>query len=41
MWPDRVSKPGPLAHQSDALRTVLRGPTWKGVEQSDVKHLIR
>ena len=28
MWPDRVSSPGPLAHESDALPTVLRGPVW-------------
>ena len=26
MWPDRVSVPGPLAHESDALPTALRGP---------------
>ena len=26
MWPDRVSNPGPLAPESDALPTVLRGP---------------
>ena len=26
MWPDRVSNPGPLAHESDALPTALRGP---------------
>ena len=25
MWPDRVSNPGPLAHESDALPTALRG----------------
>ena len=25
MWPDRVSKPGPLALESDALSTALRG----------------
>ena len=26
MWPDRVSMPGPLALESDALPTALRGP---------------
>ena len=26
MWPDRVSNSGPLAHESDALPTALRGP---------------
>ena len=26
MLPDRVSNPGPLAHESDALPTALRGP---------------
>ena len=26
MWPDRVTNPGPLAHESDALPTALRGP---------------
>ena len=26
MWPDRVWNPGPLAHESDALPTALRGP---------------
>ena len=25
MWPDQVSNPGPLAHQSNALLTELRG----------------
>ena len=25
MWPDRVSNPGPLALESDALPTALRG----------------
>ena len=27
MWPDQVSNPGPLAHESDMLLTVLRSPT--------------
>ena len=26
MWPDRVSHPGPLTYESDALPTALRGP---------------
>ena len=26
MWPDRVSNPGPLAFESDALLTALRCP---------------
>ena len=26
MWPDRVSNPGPLTLESDALPTALRGP---------------
>ena len=26
MWPDRVSNSGPLALESDALATALRGP---------------
>ena len=26
MWPDRVSNPGPLTYESDALLTALRGP---------------
>ena len=26
MWPDRVSKPGPLTYESGALPTALRGP---------------
>ena len=26
MWLDWVSNPGPLAYESDALPTVLRGP---------------
>ena len=26
MWPDRVSNPGPLALESDALPTALRNP---------------
>ena len=26
MWPDRVSNPGPLTHESGALLTALRSP---------------
>ena len=26
MWPDRVSNPGPLAPESNALLTALHGP---------------
>ena len=26
VWPDRISNPGPLALESDALPTALRGP---------------
>ena len=26
MWPDRVSNPGPLTYESDALPTALHGP---------------
>ena len=26
MWPDRVSNPGPLTYESDALPIALRGP---------------
>ena len=29
MWPDRVSNPGSLALESDALPTALRGPAKK------------
>ena len=29
MWPDRVSRPEPLAFETDMLPTALRGPaTW-------------
>ena len=33
MWPDRVSSSGPLAHESDALPTVLRDPAWVQVTE--------
>ena len=31
MWPDRVSNPGPLTYDSDALPTALRGPANLGL----------
>ena len=31
MWPDRVSNPGPLTYESDALTTVLRGPALRSL----------
>ena len=34
MWPDRVSNPGPLALESEALPTALRGPAQIDVFQS-------
>ena len=35
MWPDRVSNPGPLTYESDALPTALRGPAvFKAIERS-------
>ena len=33
MWPDRVSKPGPLTYESGALPTALRGPA-RGVAET-------
>ena len=36
MWPDRVSNPGPLALESDALPTALRGPAGRGVRAIEV-----
>ena len=35
MWPDRVSNPGPLAHESDALPTVVRGPAMTNRASND------
>ena len=48
MWSDRVSNPGPLTHESDALLTVLHGPasgtdcsTWPGLwALGEEKHLL-
>ena len=38
MWPDGVSNPGPLAHESDALPTALCGPAlaWLKVQKAVV-----
>ena len=33
MWPDRVSNPGPLTYESDALPTALRGPARPTVSE--------
>ena len=33
MWPDRVSNPEPLAHDSDALPTALHGPNQERIRQ--------
>ena len=32
MLPDRVSNPGPLTYESDALPIALRGPAWDLIE---------
>ena len=39
MWPDRVSNPGPLTCESDALPTVLRvpAPFCKGMSPSSTR----
>ena len=37
MWPDRVSNPGPLTYESDALPTALRGPAIKTAELLSLK----
>ena len=37
MWPDRVSNPGPLALELDALPTALRGPATSESAFADVK----
>ena len=37
MLPDRVSNPGPLIYESDALPTALRGPA--GTAKSVCQHL--
>ena len=36
MWPDRVSNPGPLALESDALPTALLGPADFGAQVNTV-----
>ena len=33
MWPDWVSNPGPLALETDALPTALRGPAESAVKR--------
>ena len=38
MWPDRVSKPGPLTYESGALSTALRGPATD--ESTDCKAML-
>ena len=35
MWSDRVSTPGPLALESDALPTALCGPAQEGVKKQN------
>ena len=37
MWPDRVSNPGPLALESDALPIALRGPA-AGIKSNRTYH---
>ena len=37
MWPDRVLNPGPLACESDALPTALRGPAQISRSHLDFK----
>ena len=32
MLPDRVSNPGPLTYESDALPIALRGPSNEGIQ---------
>ena len=39
MWPDRVSNPGHLALESDALPTALRGPAVSA--QTHLPHYSR
>ena len=40
MWPDRVSNPGPLAHELDALSTVPCGPA-KSRSEVPRKNIIK
>ena len=37
MWPDRVSNPGPLALESDALSKALRGPAKVKIKRWEVQ----
>ena len=39
MLPDRVSNPGPLTYESDALPTALRGPVSSGTSASQGEQL--
>ena len=39
MLPDRVSNPGPLTYESDALRIVLRGPAASSIVHATEIHL--
>ena len=41
MWPDRVSNPGPLALESDALPTAPRGPVLLIVSMVNTVSIIR
>ena len=38
MLPDRVSNPGPLTYESDALPIALRGPRANSVDLNEVAH---
>ena len=41
MLPDRVSNPGPLTYESDALPIALRGPAKKILVFSKLKRYFR
>ena len=41
MWPDWVSKPGPLTYESGALPTALRGPAYRGSNSTIFASLFR
>ena len=38
MWPDRASNLGPLAYESDALPTALRGPVILNCKKTKINH---
>ena len=40
MWPGRISNPGPLAHESEALPTALRGPACLAEQIWSVKESV-